>query len=104
MYYSPQLGRLLKETREKQNLTLQMVATRIGSSVQFVCDVESGRKGFPPAKLRNWSAALNIIPDLIIAQLISQSVDQLERWSGYKIEYTLHPKKVTDTHGKQIKE
>lgn len=91
MYYSVTLGRELRELREKLGLTLSDVAVRLGVSVQYVCDVESGRKSFPPAKLKAWAEVLRIMPDLIVAQLLAQEVTRLERQSEYKITYRVVP-------------
>lgn len=96
MTHSVSLGRLLKENRERKILALLDVATQVGVSIQFICDVESGRRPFPATKLKEWSSALGILPDVIVGYLLSEGIDRLERHSGYQIQYKIVPTQVVE--------
>jgi len=82
---SKSLGLLLKEHRERSGMTLFDLAEKIGKpSIQFVCDVESGRRPFPPGKLMAWAKAVHVLPDIIYAHLMSLESSRIERLSGYR--------------------
>ena len=90
---SASLGRLLKEYRERKGLTLFEMAKEIGGpSIQFVCDVESGRRPFPETRLKRWSSALGIDPVVVGGFLISKAVSDIERRSGCDLYVQVVPK------------
>jgi transcriptional regulator with XRE-family HTH domain len=91
MLYSFTVGKVLKSTREKKDLRLIDVASRVGLSVQYICDVESGRRAFPADKVEPWAIALGMPVDVLIGYLLSEAVDHLERKLGRKVPYRVLP-------------
>ena len=65
---SSQVARLLKEEREKQSISLNLLAQKAGLSRQTVAFIEQGLRNPTLNTFFRLASALNIEPEKIIAQ------------------------------------
>jgi transcriptional regulator with XRE-family HTH domain len=86
------VGRTLKEIREKKSIPLHVVAEAIGSSAQYVCDVEHGRKRLTPKVIQLWCKAVGTDPHFVGAHVLSEIQNNFERQSGLKYDFQWAPK------------
>ncbi len=61
-----QVGQRIFALRKQQNLTREMLAEKADISVQFLADIEKGRKNMTITTLRKISAALFATTDYIV--------------------------------------
>lgn len=50
----------LTAIREKDGMTKKQLAEAAGISLQYLCDIESGRRGAKPDVMKRVAAALNV--------------------------------------------
>jgi len=86
------LGRHLKEYRERKGMTLLELAEKVDSTMQYVCDVESGRRPLRYERIGPWAKALGIEPFHIGVYLLSQEKDDIEKRSGIRFDIDILPK------------
>jgi transcriptional regulator with XRE-family HTH domain len=82
---SANLGIILRENREKKGLILLDVANKLGTSVQYVCDVEHGRKRMTYKLLKPWSKLIQVDPKDVLAFMVSEELDEAERQTGVRL-------------------
>lgn len=61
-----EIGSRIREMREYSNYTREHLAEKANISVQFLADIETGRKSMTVKTLKNISLALNISSDYIL--------------------------------------
>ena len=59
-------GNRILQLRKSKNLTREQLAERAGISVQFLADIERGRKNMTVTTLRNLASALWVTTDFIV--------------------------------------
>ena len=59
-------GNRILQLRKSKNLTREQLAERAGISVQFLADIEKGRKNMTVTTLRNLASALLVTTDFIV--------------------------------------
>lgn len=64
--FDKQIGRRIRELREYQHLTREKLAEYADTSVQFIADIECGRKGMTTYTLYKLAEALHVSTDYII--------------------------------------
>jgi transcriptional regulator with XRE-family HTH domain len=79
---NPSLGKLLKEYRERKGMALIELAEKIDSTMQYVCDVESGRRPLRPERIEVWALGLGIDSIIIKGYVVADFVNQLSKRSG----------------------
>ena len=89
---SQRFGKILKSSREKQGLTLSDVVAGSSMSVQYLCDVENGRRPLNDTLITHIARKLNQHPDTIGAYLMSEMKANMERRSGIKFDLVILPK------------
>lgn len=72
-------GKMLRNARLKREISLTDLARQMGVSIQFICDVEGGRKALPPKHLDDWAIALGEDPDLMAVAIASIWLDSFNR-------------------------
>lgn len=65
-FYSD-VGKRIRTQRELLNLTREKLSEQTGISIQFIADIERGRKGFTVETMKKLSDALFISADKIIS-------------------------------------
>jgi transcriptional regulator with XRE-family HTH domain len=64
-------GQWLKELREKRGLSQRQLATVVGAEYYtFISQLETGRGRIPPARYRDWAAALAVPPAEFVRTLM----------------------------------
>lgn len=84
-----EVGNRIQNLRKKQNLTREKLAELSDISVQFLADIEKGRKNMTVTTLRKLSSALFVTSDYIINGDVDLYSDDNEFVELYK---TLSPK------------
>lgn len=70
------IAKVIRSTRQGEEISQQEFAATLGISKQHLCDIEAGRKGVSPARAWAWAVRLGFVPRQW-AELALQ--DQLER-------------------------
>ena len=93
MNLAPTTGRILREARIKNNLSLSDVAKKLQVSIQMICDVEAGRKALPTKYVDDWSTAVGEDPDFIAVNIWQQKLEEFNRnrKSSKKIVFKVVP-------------
>lgn len=61
-----QVGNRIRELRELQNYTREVLAEKVGISAKFLYEIEAGKKGFSAETLCGISKALSVSCDYIM--------------------------------------
>ena len=73
-----EVGQRITELRKKRNYTREKLAELADISVQFLADIEKGRKGMTVNTLRKITATLNVSTDYIVnGTLLAAPGDEL---------------------------
>jgi transcriptional regulator with XRE-family HTH domain len=64
--FDKKIGQRIRDLREYQHFTRENLAEYADTSVQFVADIECGRKGMTTFTLRKLAEALHVSTDYII--------------------------------------
>ena len=64
--FDKQIGRRIRELREYQHMTREVLAEYADTSIQFLADIECGRKGMTTYTLFKLANALHVSADYII--------------------------------------
>lgn len=70
-------GTRIRHLREEQGLTRERLAEMADISVQFLADIEKGRKNMSVTTLRNLAAALFVTTDFIVNGTKHETDDEL---------------------------
>ncbi len=70
--FDKSVGKRIRDLREYQHLTREVLAEYADTSVQFLADIECGRKGMTTYTLYKLSNALHISTDYILKGEISE--------------------------------
>lgn len=79
-------GKLLRETRERKNLSLQHVATKAGISISTLQRIEAGKKSVEAGNIAAVSAVLGLAFDWDSRRITPQ---KMFRWPSRVAEYEL---------------
>ena len=91
------VGRRIFELRKKSKLTREQLAEKADISVQFLADIEKGRKNMSVTTLRKLSSALLVTTDHIVYgrnETPSQDSELLYLCSAVPPEYQSHAAKL----------
>lgn len=67
--YNIEVGKRINETRKSRGYTREKLSELADISVQFLADIEKGRKSMTVNTLRKITAALNVTADYIVNSL-----------------------------------
>jgi transcriptional regulator with XRE-family HTH domain len=76
------VGDLLKRSRDNSGRTMREVATRLGKSVSFVNNVESGYTKLPPDLVQPWATAVGIPNEKLLGTLLYQESEEIKKKAG----------------------
>ena len=71
------LGQYLCAYRISEEITQTQLAETLGVSVQYLCDIEKGRKQVSPEKSALFAEALGDIPEYFVMLVLRERLDQL---------------------------
>lgn len=64
--FNAEIGHRIRQAREDSHYTREVLAEKANISIQFLADIETGRKSMTIKTLKNISQALNVTSDYII--------------------------------------
>lgn len=73
--FDKQIGKRIRNLREYQHLTREKLAEYADTSVQFLADIECGRKGMTTFTLYKLAEALHVSTDYIVYGLEKEKMD-----------------------------
>ena len=83
-YQYTETGNRILQLRKLKNLTREKLAEKADISVQFLADIERGRKNMTVTTLRKLASALCVTSDFIINGVQTIDVSQQELIATYK--------------------
>ena len=87
------VGRVLKEMREREGVTLAELAKETESTPQYISDVEAGRRPFPPRLMKTWSKTLSLDIDTVMAYILADKLSDYEKRGGFKCCVKIVPRR-----------
>ena len=77
---------MFKGLRKNQNLTQEQVADKIGTTVQFVCNIENARALLPAEKLKVTAEVLKVEPEKLAAAVMVAKGFMYYKRAGLKVK------------------
>ncbi|WP_329563338.1 helix-turn-helix domain-containing protein [Kitasatospora sp. NBC_01266] len=74
------LGIELRRMREYAGMTPQAMAAALGTDAPKISQMESGKAGISPERLRSWAIASKCTDDGLIGALVAMTQDRGKRW------------------------
>lgn len=77
---------MFKGLRKNQNLTQEQVADKIGTTIQFVCNIENARALLPPEKIKVASEILKVDAEKLAAAVMVAKGYMYYKRAGLKVK------------------
>lgn len=76
------VGKILKNSRKNNGLTLRQLSQQSGVSLTFISDIENGRRKPSPEKAKALAEALGIDVTLLLDEKVAGMIEEIQEDAG----------------------